>query len=65
MGLYQVSSNNSPGVKFDPTLGGHKFYMGLYRENFKKLPVPSHKAKAYQILHVALSSGRLLRVPKI
>ena len=30
MGLYQVSSNNSPG--------GYKFYMGLYRENFKKSP---------------------------
>ena len=44
MGLYQVSSNNSPGVKFDPTPGGHKFYMGLYRENFRNLPVPSHKA---------------------
>ena len=37
MGLYQVSSNNSPGVKCDPHPGGgggHKFYMGLYRENF-------------------------------
>ena len=49
MGLYQVSSNNSPGVKFDPTpgVGGrgfHKFYMGLYRENFRNLPVLSHKA---------------------
>ena len=44
MGLYQVSSNNSPVVKFDPTPGGHKFYMGLNRENFRNLPVPSHKA---------------------
>ena len=33
IGLYQVSSNNTPGVKFDPTPGGHKFYMGIYREN--------------------------------
>ena len=24
--------------------GDHKFYMGLYRENFRNLPVPSHKA---------------------
>ena len=35
MGLYQVSSSNSPGVKFEkPPLppGGYKFYMGLYRE---------------------------------
>ena len=31
--------------------------MGLYRENFRNLPVPSHKASGYQILHVALSSG--------
>ena len=43
MGLYQVSSNKSPGVKFDPP-GGDKFYMGLYRENFRSLPLPSHKA---------------------
>ena len=44
MGLYHVSSNDSPGVKFDPTPGGHNFYMGLYRENFRNLPAPSHKA---------------------
>ena len=31
--------------------------MELYRENFRSLPVPSQKAYAYQILHVALSSG--------
>ena len=31
--------------------------MELYRENFRNLPVPNHKAYAYQILHVALSSG--------
>ena len=28
--------------------------MGLYRENLPNLPVPSHNAKAYQILYVAL-----------
>ena len=34
---------------------GHKVYMGLYRENFRNLPVLiCHKAQAYQILHVAL-----------
>ena len=44
MGLYQVSSNNSPRVKFDTHPGGYKFYMGLYRENFRSLPLPSHKA---------------------
>ena len=35
---------------------GHKFYLDLQRENFRNLPVPSHKAYGYQILHVALSS---------
>ena len=30
-------------------------------ENFRNLPVPSHKASGYQILHVALSSGLLPR----
>ena len=44
MGPYQVSSNYSPGVKFDPIPWGHKFYMGLYRENFRNLPIRSHKA---------------------
>ena len=47
-----------------PYPGGHKFYMGLHRENFRNLPVLSHKAKAYQILHVALSSEPLPRKPK-
>ena len=32
MGLYQVYSNYSPGFNFDPHHGGHKFYMGLYRD---------------------------------
>ena len=31
--------------------------MELYRENFRNLLVPNHKAYGYQILHVALSSG--------
>ena len=31
--------------------------MELYRENFRNLPVPNHKAYGYQILHVALSIG--------
>ena len=33
--------------------------MGLYmyRQNSPNLPVPSHKAQVYQILHVALSIG--------
>ena len=31
--------------------------MELYRENFRNLPVPNHKAYGYQILHVAVSSG--------
>ena len=40
---------------------GHKFYLGLYRENLRNLPVPSHKAQGYQILHVTLSSGPSVR----
>ena len=44
---------------------GHKFYMGLCRENLASLPVFNHKALAYQILHVALSSGLLPRVTKL
>ena len=39
--------------------------LDLYRENFRNLPVPSRKAQAYQILHVALCSGPLPRVPKL
>ena len=31
---------------------GHKFYMGLYRENFRNPVVHSHKALGHQILHV-------------
>ena len=44
--------------------GGQNFYMGLYWENFRNLHVPSHKAYAYQILHVTLSSELLPREPK-
>ena len=36
---------------------GHKFYLDLQRENFRNLPVPSHKAYGYQILHVAYLVG--------
>ena len=76
-GLLQKCPNYSPGVKFDhaqiialgsnltPTLRGSQFYMDLYRENFRNLPVPSHKAWAYQILHAASSSGPVPRVPKL
>ena len=39
-------------------------WLDLYRENLRNLPAPSHKALAYQILHVALSSGPVLTVPK-
>ena len=54
-----VCPNYSTGVKFGPTLGGggHNFDIGLYWENFRNLPVPSHKAQGYQIMHVALSIG--------
>ena len=54
-----------PGGQVWPRPGGRKFYMGLHRENLPNLPVPSHKAEAYQILHVALSSRPLPKVPKL
>ena len=50
MGLYQECS----WVKFAPIQWGSQVNMGLYRENFGIISVPSHKAKGYQILHVAL-----------
>ena len=47
----------------------NKFYMGLYRENFRNFPVPSHIAYGYQILLVTLSSGPSVRgvnyIPKV
>ena len=36
--LYQECPNYSLWIKFDPILGGHKFYMGLCMENFKISP---------------------------
>ena len=57
MGPYQVSSNYSPGVKFDPTPGVTSFtwdYIGKILE-----------ISLYVILHVASSSGPLRRVPKL
>ena len=36
--------------------------MGLYREKLRNSPVVSHKAKGYQILHVAFSIGPLPRM---
>ena len=50
MGVYQFSSNYSPGVNLTPPGGGggggvfHKFYIGLYRENFRIVPVSSYEA---------------------
>ena len=37
MDLYQVCSNYSPGAKNGTVPGGHMFYIGLYRENVKKI----------------------------
>ena len=53
MGLYQVFSNNIPGVKFESTLGVTSFTWTYKRENFRNLPVLSHKAWDYHIVHVA------------
>ena len=41
VGLNQVSSNYSTGVKFDPTRWS-QVLLGLYRENNRNLPAPSH-----------------------
>ena len=59
--LYQVASI----IYLGSNGGGYKFYMGLYREKFRILPVRSREAEGYQILHVALSSGPLPRMPKL
>ena len=34
--LYQICSNYAPRAKHGPVLGGHMFYMGLYREKMRK-----------------------------
>ena len=52
MGLYQVSSNNSPGVKFDPTPGVTSFtwdYIG------KTLEISLYLAKGLGLLNFACS----------
>ena len=64
MGLYQVSPN-SPGVKFDPTPGVTSLtwdYIGKPLEFFLYVAM---RPRGYQILHVALSSGPLSRLPKL
>ena len=52
--FYQECPNFSPGVKFGPTPGGHRFHIGLYRENFKNLSVPSYKALCMYLYLVSL-----------
>ena len=51
-----IREGNRPGGQLSvpqprgQTLPGprvHKFYIGLYRENFRNLPVPSQNAKVY------------------
>ena len=55
MGPYQVFQIIALGSNLTPPK--------LYMENFRILPVRSYEAWGYQILHVALSSGLLPRVP--
>ena len=43
MGLYQVSSDYCPGVKFDPT-AGHTSFTWDYIGKTRILPVRSNKA---------------------
>ena len=45
MGLYQVSSNNRPGVKFDPTPGVTSFtrdYIGFMKQGMVKSLLLQH-----------------------
>ena len=59
MGLYQVSSNNSPGVKCDPTQGVTSFtwtYKGKILEISLYLAIKP-KATKFCTYIVALSSG--------
>ena len=34
--IYKDCSNDSPGIKIDPVLGGHCFSIYTYNKNFKK-----------------------------
>ena len=42
--LYQESQKKLPLGQIWPRPLGHNFYMELYRENFRNVPVPSFKA---------------------
>ena len=44
VGLYQECPSYSHGGQIRPCHGGHNFYVGLYMENFRNLPVPSLEA---------------------
>ena len=65
MGLYQICSSYSAGVKFDPTPGVTSFtwdYIGKTLEFFLYIAI---RPMGCQILHIPLSSGPLPRVPKL
>ena len=71
MGLYQVSSNNSPGVKFDPTPGVTSFtwdYIGKTLEVSLYLAVRPRLTKfciwGLQVLHW-LIEGKIAKSPCI
>ena len=62
--FYQMSSKDSPGVKFDSAPGVIIFtlaYIYKYLEIFLYLGM----RHSYQILHVAVSCWPLLRMPKL
>ena len=62
---YQEYPNYSPGVKFGPSLGVTSFNWACIGKTLEISRVPSHEASANQILHVALSSGPLRRMPQL
>ena len=65
MGLYLECPNHSPGVKFGPALGITTFTWAYKGKTLELSLYLAIRPKAYQILHVALSSGPVPRVPKV
>ena len=63
--LYRKCLNYSPGGQNCSQQGKHKFYMDIYGENLKNLPVLSHTALGYQILPVPVPSGPTQRAHKL
>ena len=65
MGLYQVSSNYSHGVKFDPDPGVTSFTWDCKGKSLEISLYVAIRPRVTKFLNVALSSGPLPRVPKL